>query len=236
MRIHSRPLIAGLLLLVSALPARGQTAPDPSGHWKGSVQTPGMQVPFELDLAKGADGRFDGTLSSAAQKISALPLTKVTVDGSAVAFAARSDQPFTGVLSEDRQSIAGEFLVNGNSLPFTLARSGSAMIQPPPRSAAIAKELEGTWTATVVAEGVPHHLVMTLENHPDGTATGRIVNEDEGGLVLPITIAQQGATVTIETLPVASTFSATLNDGATELAGTVTQGPATAPVSFRRAK
>jgi hypothetical protein len=236
MRVSYRLVIVAALLIAGARPARGQAVPDPSGHWNGSVQAPGMQVPFEIDLAKGTNGQFDGTLSIAAQKIKALPLTKIAVEGSAVAFHARSDQPFTGVLSDDRQSITGEFLVSGNSLPFTLARSGDAVIQPPPRSAAIAKELEGTWTATLVAEGVSHHLVMTLENHPDGTGSGRIVNEDEGGLLLPITIAQQGKNVTIETIPVASTFAATLNDGATELAGTITEGPVTAQVSFRRPK
>ncbi|HJZ74752.1 MAG TPA: hypothetical protein VKE51_23610 [Vicinamibacterales bacterium] len=236
MRNHRRPLIAALLLLASALPARGQSGPDPSGHWQGSVQAPGGVVPFELDLARRANGSFDGTLTVAAQKIAGLPLTKVAVEGNSLVFHARSDQPFTGVLSADRQSMTGEILIGGNSLPFTLARSGDARIQPPAASAPIGKELEGTWTATVVAEGVERHLVMTLENRSDGTAGGRVVNEDEGGLTLPVTIAQQGRRITIETLPIASTFAATLNDAGTELEGTMTQGPASAPVTFRRAK
>src|SRR4029077_4835122 len=143
---------------------------------------------------------------------------------------------FTGVLAADGQSIAHEFLVFGNSLPFALLRKGDAVIQPPPRSAAIGKELAGTWTATVVAEGVQRRLVMTLENGSDGSGTGRVVNEDEGGLVLPVSIVQHGSSVTIETLPIASTFTATLNDAATELAGTVTQGAATRQIVFRRAK
>jgi len=233
---HRRPLIAGLLLLASALPARAQSGPDPSGHWEGSVQAPGTAVPFELDLAKRPNGGFDGTLTVAAQKIKSLPLTNVAVEGSSVVFHARSDQPFSGVLSDDRQSITGEFLISGNALPFTLARSGEARIQSPAASAPIAKELEGTWTATVVAEGVERHLVMTLENHPNGTASGRVVNVDEGGLTLPVAIAHEGKQITIETLPIASTFVATLNDAATELEGTVTQGPATARVTFRRTK
>jgi hypothetical protein len=236
MRTHRRPLIAGLLLLASALPSRAQNAPDPSGHWQGTVQVQGMQVPFEVDLAKGADGHFDGTLSVAAQKIKALPLTSVRVEGSAVAFHARSDQPFTAVLSADGQSITGELLVSGNSLPFALARSGAAVIQPPPSSAAISKALEGTWTTTVVAEGVERRLVMTLENRADGTGAGHVVNEDEGGLLLPVTIAEHGATIIIETIPIASTFTATLNAAATELTGTVTQGAASAQVVFRRTK
>ena len=134
--------------------------------------------------------------------------------------------------------MAGDFQISGNSLPFTLTRTGDASIRPVPASARIPAALEGTWTATVVADGVERRLVMTLENHADGTAGGRVVNEDEGGLVLPLTIAQQGQTITIQTLPIASTFAATLNDGATELSGTVTQGAATAhsPPRRRRSK
>jgi len=236
MRIHSRASIAALLLLASVLPAQAQTAADLSGHWQGAVQVHGTEMPFEIDLAKRPDGQLDGTLSLAAQKIAFLPLTKVTLDGRSVYFHARSDQPFTAALSDDRQSMAGEFLIDGNSLQFALTRSGDAKPAPSATSARIAKELEGTWTATVAAQGVERHLVMTLENHADGTATGHVVNEDEGGLLLPVSIAQQGRHVTIETLPVASTFAATLNDDATELAGTITQGGASALVTFRRAK
>ncbi|HXI27865.1 MAG TPA: hypothetical protein VNG89_05575 [Vicinamibacterales bacterium] len=236
MGVSYRCAIVAALVIAGALPARGQSVPDPSGHWQGSVQAPGMQIPLEVDLAKGANGEFDGTLTAASQKIKGLPLIRITVEGGAVAFQARSDQPFTGVLSDDRQSITGNFLVSGNSLPFALTRTGDASIRPVPASARIPAALEGTWTATVVADGVERRLVMTLENHADGTAGGRVVNEDEGGLVLPLTIAQQGQTITIQTLPIASTFAATLNDGATELSGTVTQGAATAHVSFRRAK
>ena len=231
-----RPLIMVALFIAASVATRAQHSSDPSGHWQGVLQTPSMEVPFDLDLAKDASGQFSGTLSVPAQKIKGLPLTKVAVDGTAVNFQARSDQPFTGALSDDRQSITGEVLISGTSLPFTLTRTGAAQIQAPRRSAALSKQLEGTWTATLIVEGMPHQLVMTLVNHPDGSASGRIVNEGEGGIELPITIVQQGSAVTIETLPVASTVTATLNETGTELDGTIAQGSVTAHVTFRRPK
>ena len=236
MQHNGRALVIAVLFVAASVAARAQQPADPSGHWQGALQTPSMQVPFDLDLAKDAAGRFSGTLSVPVQKIKGLPLTKVAVDGAALSFQARSDQPFTGVLSEDRQSITGEFLISGNSLPFTLTRNGAAQIEAPRKSAALSKQLEGTWTATLIVEGMPHQLVMTLVNHPDGSASGRIVNESEGGLELPIAIAQQGSAVTIETLPLASTVTATLNGDGTELDGTIAQGPATAHITFRRPK
>jgi len=236
MPLNRRTWIIAALLLAGSPTARAQQSPDPSGHWQGAVQTPSMQVPFDLDLARDASGQFSGTLSVAAQKIKGLPLTKVEVDGTAVRFQARSDQPFTGALSDDRQSITGEFLISGTSLPFTLTRTGAAQIEAPRKSAALSKQLEGSWTATLVVQGMPQELVMTLVNHPDGSASGRIVNESEGGLELPIAIVEQGAAVTIETLPLASTVTATLNENGTELDGTIAQGSATAHVTFRRSK
>jgi hypothetical protein len=236
MPLNRQTLIVATLLLAGSAAAHAQPSLDPSGHWQGAVQMPSMQVPFDLDLARDAAGRFSGTLSVPAQKIKGLPLTKVAVEGASVNFQARSDQPFTGVLSDDRQSMTGEFLISGNSLPFTLTRTGDAQIEAPRKSAALSKQLEGTWTATLVVEGMPHQLVMTLVNHPDGSASGRIVNEGEGGLELPIAIVEQGSAVTIETLPVASTVTATLTENGTALDGTIAQGSATVHVTFRRSK
>jgi hypothetical protein len=236
MQYIGRALIIAAVFVAASAPTRAQQSPDPSGHWQGALQAPSMQVPFDLDLAKDSSGRLSGTLSVPAQKIKGLPLTKVKVEGTAVTFQARSDQPFTGALSDDRQSITGEFLISGNSLPFTLTRTGAAQIDAPRKSAALSTQLEGTWTATLIVEGMEHQLVMTLVNHPDGSASGRIVNEGEGGLELPIAIVQHGSVVTIETLPVASTVTATLNESGTELDGTIAQGSATAHVTFRRSR
>src|SRR4051812_29788339 len=153
MQFNCRALIAATLFVAASVPARAQQPTDPSGHWQGALQTPSMQVPFDLDLAKDAAGRLSGTLSVPAQKINGLPLTKVAVEGTTVNFQARSDQPFTGALSDDRQSITGELLISGNSLVFTLTRTGAAHIEAPRRSAALSKQLEGTWTATLIVEG-----------------------------------------------------------------------------------
>jgi len=236
MEVRDRSLAAAVLLLLVAAPLPAQTATDPSGHWQGTVNAQGTEIPFAIDIATISAGRFAGTVSVPAQKITSLPLTKIAVDGTALTFQARSDQPFTATLSDDRQSMSGDFHVDDHALPFVLSRAGDAAIAPRPKSAPIGKDLEGTWTATIESGGVSRHLSMTLINNPDGTASGQVVHDDEGGLELPVTVARHGASVTIETVPIASTFTATLNDDATELRGTVAQGPETAPLTFRRAQ
>jgi hypothetical protein len=234
MHVRCGPLLVVFTLIVPAAASGAQTAPDPSGHWQGTLQAPGMEMPFEIDLARSASGQLGGTISIPAQKIKGLPLTKVAMTGTSISFQARSDQPFTGVVADDRQSITGEFLIAGNSLPFTMTRTGDAAIQPPPTSQAITKPLEGRWTATMMAEGTPHHLVLTLVNNADGTSSGRIVNLDQGGLELPLRITQKGASITLDLVPLAGTFSATLNEAGTELAGIFLQGPVSAQVTFRK--
>ena len=235
MQLVRRTLLIAALFLSSAASPHAQVAADPSGHWQGMLQAPGMDVEFEVDLAKNGSGELAGTVSIPAQKLKGLPLLEVAVEGSSVTFYARADQPLTGVLAADGKSISGDFFASGNTVPFTMNRVGDARIVAPATSAPISKELEGSWNATLEAGGMQLRLVLTLTNQPDGTATGHIVNLDQGGLRLPLTIRQNAATVTLDSTVVSSSFAGTLNQAATELAGTFTQGTFNAPVTFRRA-
>lgn len=78
-------------------------------------------------------------------------------------------------------------------------------------------------------------LVLTLSNQPDGTATGRVVSLDEGGLQLPVAITQRGSSVTLLFAAASSTFSGSVNAAGTELAGTWTRKSSSLPLTFTRA-
>jgi hypothetical protein len=223
-------------VLVSALApcvAAEQPGFTASGHWEGAVQAPNRSLEFQVDLA-GEGTSLQGAISIPAQNIRGLPLTSVAVDGNTVRFAARSDQTFTGLLSADGKSIAGTFKVTEGEAPFTLARTGDAHIEPPARSPAVGKELEGTWNGTLKGEQTELRLVLTIANRADG-AEGRIVNLDEGGLQLPLKISQSGSSVTLDSIAVPATFAGTLNADGTELAGTFRQGQSAIAVTFHRA-
>lgn len=237
MKLSHRIVIVAAFCFVSTASARAQAVVDPSGHWRGELQAPGMTVAFEVDFAKNAAGGYAGAVSIPSQRLKGLPLTKITVDGRSIAFQARADQPLTGTLSDDGTSIAGDFLMMGSSVPFVLTRSGEARLEAPPRSARITTALEGVWDATLVADGMPLRLTMTLANLPDGTATGRVVNLDEGGLEIPLTVTQTGSSVKLDFSVIAgASFSGTLDAAGTELAGTYSQDEKTAPLSFHRVR
>ncbi len=104
MRFPHRPTVIAALVLLPALPLNAQTAPDPSGHWAGSVDVPGVP-PFEVDLARNSAGALVGAVSVAAQGVKGLPLQKVVVEGTYIAFHALTDEPFTSVLSADGPSL-----------------------------------------------------------------------------------------------------------------------------------
>src|SRR6476660_889850 len=147
MQRSHRIIVVAAFGLASVSPLRAQTIADPSGHWQGELEVPGMAVAFEVDFAKNGAG-YAGAVSIPSQKLKGLPLTKVTVDGRSIAFEARADQPLTGQLSDDGKSIAGDFQMMGASVPFVLTRSGEARLEAPPKSPRVTNALAGRWDGT----------------------------------------------------------------------------------------
>jgi len=225
-------VVAFALFLGGASAAHAQAMPDPSGHWKGSVEIPGQTLPFEIDLAKDAKGQFVGTLTGTG--VRNLPLIKVVVTGRSVMLQASAEQPYNGELSADGKTISGTVVLSGYALPLEFTRTGDARIEPPPTSDPISKQLEGTWEGTLSANRGPLRLVLTMANQPAGRATGQLVSVDEGGLMIPIVITQNGSSVSYVASAVPSGWAGVLSADGRELAGTFTQGPATLPLNFRR--
>ncbi len=226
----SRFVLVASLSLVPASALLAQTSVNPSGHWEGKVEVPGQAIGFEIDIAPGANGEFVGTADIPAQKLKALPLLQVAVQGNSIRFFVRSDQTFSGDFFDGGKSMSGTMAVDGTTLPFSLTRTGDARLDTPLTSPAVGKDLEGTWNATVGGKRVALRLV----NRPDGTAIARIINIDQGGMEFPVAVAQHASSVTFESTAIAGSFSGTLNADATELAGTWTEGPAAVPLTFTR--
>lgn len=234
MDLLRRTFLPAAVFLVSASLLHAQTAADPSGHWTGSIQGPETEIIIEVDLAKNGKGGIEGTLNFPIPKVK-LPLLEVAVQGRSVSFRSRQDQGFVGALSADGKSISGDFSGDEFSLPFALTWAGVPKIDAPPRSAAISKELAGTWNGTLDSNGTPLRVVLTLANHANGTATGRVVNLDQGSLEIPLAITQKASAVTLDFYSVGASYSGVLNAAGTELVGTYNQGPATVPLTFHRA-
>src|SRR4029450_11061317 len=132
--------------------------------------------------------------------------------------------------------ISGEAAQGGYSIPFTLTRTGDAKFAPVPRSAAIAKELEGTWNGALDLGERQMRRVVKMANRPDGTAVGTIVSVDGSGVEIPIAMTQKASSLTIDVAAGGASYVGVLNAAGTELTGTWTQGPSSLPLTLRLAR
>lgn len=209
------------------------TAVDPSGHWVGTVTAPFGEVRVEVDITRTGD-RLTATLNQPAQRVRALPLRNVTLDGRAIGFEVSGSGAFQGILFADGRTIGGDFTTRDGSAPFNLTREGDAVVDAPLSGPAITADLEGRWTGVLEAGGRQLRFALVLANQADGTSVGRVVSIDEGGLEVPVGIAQSGRAVTLDIRMTSAKYSGTLNTDGTELTGTFAQGDLTLPLVFRR--
>jgi hypothetical protein len=231
-------LIIGLALLLP-VGLLAQHRPDPSGHWEGTIRTPEMAIAIEVDFATNT-GELVGTISVPPQNLKGFPLIIEVAEPRSLTFRFRGapgNRLFQGTVSEDGQSIAGQFVQSGFTMPFDLTRKGEAQIEAPVKSAAIGKELEGPWSATLEGSypnGIPRRIVLMLSNQPDGTSTGTVFNPGDG-LEVPITsITQKASSITLDLRAVSGSYSGTVNADGTEMVGTFIQGTAVLPLTFKR--
>ena len=227
---------ATLVCVMSAGLLLAQPQAPPAGHWEGAIQIPAQELKIEVDLMKSGD-TWEGTITVPAQNLKGFPLSLVRHEGNTVAFAMKipGEPHFKGTLSTDGQSLSGDFSQGGGSVPFSLARKGDAKIEPQPNSTPIAKELEGSWEGTLDVEGTSLRLVLKLSTGADGAGAGTLISVDQGGAEIPVTaVVQKDNRLMLVVRGIAGTWEGDVADGV--LKGTWTQGPATRPLVFTRAR
>jgi CubicO group peptidase (beta-lactamase class C family) len=109
-------LILGLW--ASALAA----SPTIEGHWEGAIEVPGQKLGLDVDFVS-KDGAWSGDISIPAQGLKDLPLAGVGFKDGKASFAIPGipgDPKFSGTLSEDGKTIAGDFTQGGQTFPFKL--------------------------------------------------------------------------------------------------------------------
>ena len=162
----------------------------------------------------------------------------MTLDGRAIAFDLTVDGgvKFQGVFFADGKTISGDVTAPIGSAPFNLTRNGDAKLATAPKNAPIDKTLEGLWHGTLALPGRNLRLVLRLSNEPDGASSGTITSIDQGGIEFPLGLTQNATSLTLNTPAIGGDFYAGALNAAGELAGTFTQGQATVPLTFVRAR
>ncbi len=234
MRNFLTAVLAGLIALPMALP---QSKPAGSGHWEGTLQAPDRELKIAIDLAQNEKGDWIGAIAVPEQNLRDFPLAKITVKGTSVAFelpGVPGDPAFQGDLSPDGKAIRGDLSQGGGTFPLQVKWVSEANVRLPARSTPIGKEFEGAWDGVLATpDGQKLRIRVKLANGPDG-ATGTFASLDQSGNELPFTtITQKASQLTLELKIAGITYSGELKGE--QLAGTFTQGPASLPLTFRRA-
>ena len=118
-----KPFLMACFIVGMILSAYAQTK-SAAGAWSGAINTPGvaLQITVNLDLK---DAKWTGAIDIPMQNVKGVPLTNIKVDGSTVGFAIAGipgDPTFAGKLSEDGNTISGDFTQGPGKFPFTLSR------------------------------------------------------------------------------------------------------------------
>jgi hypothetical protein len=223
-------------LIVCSSVTFAQSTAAPAGHWEGAIQAPGGELKIEIDLA-GSGDKWEGTITIPSQNLKGFPFSAIAVQSETVSLTMQGmpgTPQFKGAV-KDGKTLSGDFSQGGGTVPFALTRTGDAKIEPVPKSTPITKEIEGSWTGTLDANGKILPLVLKLSNQASGVATGTLVSLDQGGAEIPIAaVMQTGTHLKLVVRSIAGTYEGDVKNG--QLTGTWSQGAGTLPLVFKRTK
>ncbi|HWC98336.1 MAG TPA: hypothetical protein VG456_16370 [Candidatus Sulfopaludibacter sp.] len=227
----------GLLLVFAALPCR---AADPAAaRWEGTVHIPGREIRLVLDLAQDAQGRWTGSAILPDKGIKGAPLSDIEVHESAVSVTVKGllgDPQLTGRLMPDG-SLSGDLREGGNTAPFSLQRSGPPQVDPPRRSTAVPRELEGEWQGEMTLRGNPIHVKVTLTNHSGDGASAKLLLTGRREYPLDVDrVTEESGMLTLEVFAAGMTIEGRFGKESGEITGTFEQGPVDAALTLHRAR
>ncbi len=229
------------LAVVLAVAWRVQAAaPNPAGHWEGTLKLPNAELAMVVDLERASDGAWIGELDLAEQ-IADLPLAGVKVAGLAVSFTARyapGSPTFEAKLAEDGKTMTGTFTQGPATGTFELKRTSDAKMSPrQPANTGEVGVLAGIWFGTIETPQAQLRMQMVFVKGADGILTGNIVSVDQGGAEIPIaSIARAGDTVRLDVKIIRAFYEGTLSKDGTTMTGKWNQGGAALGLTVERKK
>ena len=232
-------LFATILLAGAALCHAAESA---AGRWEGVAQIPGQDLRLIVDLAEEEGKGWVGSIIVPGFDVKGAQLVDLNVRGAEMTCAingalgnSRVGKAELKAHLTDDGHLAGNFIQGGNSAPFVLTKTGVAQVDLPPRSTAVAKEVEGEWRGDYEMMGYARHATMKFANRGaegaalEFTIVGKKVNN------VPVSLVMQDEDfLTIKSDEFGITFEGRFNKASGEIKGTVVQGPLEAPLILRR--
>lgn len=132
-------------LLISPCLLHAQDDVDITGRWEGSIDLIDMDLDIIIDFEMDADGEYKGEIDIPQQGAEDLPVTNVRVEGRTVTSdlpGVPGDAKFAGVISENGDTLSGEFTQGGQVFEYILIREDPEEVAR--RQALIQENLEKT--------------------------------------------------------------------------------------------
>jgi hypothetical protein len=143
------------------------------------------QIDFEVDVIRDDSGRLVAAYGQKATDAHGLPLTEVTLEGRSFSFVlfggGAGGGAFKADILSDGKSMSGEARAPLGSAPFMLYRTGDAVMPRAIKNTTVSAALEGRWSGSLDAGGVPIGLNLTITNRPNGTASVMIAQGRHAG-------------------------------------------------------
>lgn len=207
------------------------------GHWTGGEQIPDRApVTVEIDFDRAGDG-WIGSWSIPAQKVSGIPLERITYAEGKCSFHIKGmpdDPTYKGALSPDGKAIEGQYTEGALKVPFRFTRSGEPNVEIAKASPPIARELVGEWEGTLKL-GQANRTILRISNGDDGSHAV-LISVDEGGGQIPATSIELKGTVFTMVLKALGDahYVAKINKDGTELNGTLNVAGNDVPLNFKK--
>lgn len=228
----SKSILAATLFVAVAFSVSAEEA-TPEGFWQGNIVLPFQKLEVMVEIEK-QDPSWSARIWVPSQHVRNIGLTDVSIDGSSVSFVIPGppgDPTFDGTLSEDGQTISGDYSQGGETRTFSLARSPKPaelevdIYADYTRPGAAGEGLEGAWRALL--EVPPHRmrLILTVSRDEAGEFSGAIESPDQGGQVVTAnSFRVHEDSVSFHVTAIGATFAGTMNDDGSEITGDWTQG------------
>ncbi|MEO8595394.1 MAG: hypothetical protein ABI759_18885 [Candidatus Solibacter sp.] len=223
---------AGALLIFASLVCAQSS---PAGHWEGSFKVDGRDMAITLDLAQVAGASWIGSMGVPSADLTGMVVRDIVVSGNSVKCTAVELQMAKLELTLDGDKMAGSILAPQGRVPLEMKRAGEAKVELPPLSAAVPGELEGDWEGAIETPGRALQIILHFKNQADKTVLATIDTPDSKAFGLPVNdVKQSGANVEFAVKVAHLTFTGTMNEAHTQIAGRISHEANAMPLTLRK--
>lgn len=202
-----------------------------AGRWEGTIQVPGMELPFVLDLAVDASNRWTGSATFPSRGVKGALLTDLVAGDGKVSFGLKAmGEPKVAARLQPDGTLAGEFVQGGNRAPFVLHSVGEAQVEAPRPQMAVGAALEGDWEGEFRLNDRPLKAFLKLEAK---TAKFKVVGRRE--FEIPIeSLTEEAGFLTADSPSTGIRVELRFDGASKELRGVFRQGPMDTPLVLRK--